>query len=449
MLNSVITRRLVRKTGLELCRIVPFLLSMWFMAAYLSKHNLHSYFYRMDGGALRQRHRMYRDTSVQTWDDIQQLARARNLHRIFDKADEYCVGVLSIRRASAGDRRYLTSLMMSLVTRISWKMQDRVSIRIFNVNAIPEEHREAVELGRLFRVDTPDYSRLPPIPKPGEGADERAAVLAKENVDYLYAMQSLSHCRYAVLLEDDALASRRWFEQVLSLVADIPEGTPWLFMKLFMPMGCTGWEWTKRSVTMLLAISLAAAVVTSLLLGTLFRTRSRPSTDHTMLEEGLDNPSSGRATCSFIKPAFVGPMSLLVLLVYFIVLFHCIGRQHLLPWRRGAHLHRLNYSMVAVLFARPQLISYSAFVASYLYSTGGSQYRPKDMLPHLFASSGSSHKRLREMVAMPSVFQHTGVHSSLEFRGVGGEQPVGDLIVSSAFGDDDEPIVFKRAVIEE
>lgn len=409
---------------------------------------MHSYFYRMDADALRQRHRMYRDTAVQSWADVQRFAQANKLHRIFDKADEYCVGVLSMQRASAGDRRYLTSLVMSLVTRIPWKMQSRVSIRIFNVNAVPEEHKEAVELGRLFRIDTPDYSRLPPIPKRGEGAERNVAVLAKENVDYLYAMQSLAHCQYAILLEDDALASRRWFEQILSLVADIPEGTPWLFMKLFMPMGCTGWELTARSVATLLALSLATAIATSLLLGALFRTRSRPDKDGEPLEDGSDIPASSRAARSFIGPAFVGPVSLLILFAYFIVLLHCIGRQHLLPWRRGAHLHRLNYSMVAVLFARPQLASYSAFVASHLSSAHGSGYRPKDLLPHLFVSP-DSHRALREMVAMPSVFQHTGVHSSLEFRGVGGQQQVGDVIVSSAFGDDDEPIVFNRAIAEE
>lgn len=418
----------IRQFCHELVYTVPLLAAIWLLASYLSRNNRYSYFFRPQDARLFKQHEMYRETCQTAWRDLLAYAKEKRIARIFDKSsDELCVGVLTVARTRAMERRYLTGVMMSLVARIPWHFQDRVSIRIFNMDARPEAHAEANELAKLFRVDLPVYPEGVRLPEKGTEMHH----IGKENLDYLAAMRALGHCRYALILEDDALASRNWYTRTVELIAMIPKDVRWLYMKLFVTYKWMGWGKEAAHVVTLVAFGLAAALLASLLVGTfLHRWEGYASVD------GKSRP---------IAPRFTGPLSIALLFGYFVVLFHCIGRQHLLPPGRGVQVHPLNAAMVATLYPRDELGRLADYYEQMLRGQSGAAhpyYLLKDNVPYRHRMNS----RLEELIAVPSVFQHTGVHSSMNFRSI---STAAGLTLSTDFPDDDEPIRFSRVLAEQ
>lgn len=161
---------LIRPLKRELLILVPVLIGIWLIAGILSLKNRYSAFYYPDPSTLSREHDLYRETAMKAWKDLQSYAQSNNIKGLlFDKSNDICVGILTIARTRAMERKYLTSLMMSLITRLNWsKYRDKLSIRIWNMEANPSVHSEAIELGKLFRVESPKYDegiKLPPESK--------------------------------------------------------------------------------------------------------------------------------------------------------------------------------------------------------------------------------------------------------------------------------------------
>ena len=137
---------------------------------------------------------------------------------LFDKGANLCVAILSMNRQGNFQQSYLTRLVMSLVARMDWKGED-ISISILNMESNPADHTGANELGEYFRVKVPlrNTSRIPPPNrKHGKFYD-----LWKEIIDYMAALETVKHCRYASVLEDDALAAVEWDRNIDSLIKDL------------------------------------------------------------------------------------------------------------------------------------------------------------------------------------------------------------------------------------
>lgn len=419
----------------ELLLIVPLLLSTWLLVARLSRHNRYSHFFRPEQSRLFEQHKVYRETCQTAWNDLLGYAKEEGIARIFDQKDgDFCVGVLSMARTAAVERRYLTSLMTSLVTRIPWNLQNRISIRIFNMDSRPEAHQEALEMGRLFRVVQPEYPRGIRLPETGTFMH----VVGKENLDYLAAMRALQHCKHVLLLEDDALASLGWFAKIERLLSEIPKDTRWLYLKLFVQYRWMGWGKEGGHIATLGALAVSAALIASLLIGTLLYrnyVHSLPS------KEKGERP---RVQATFLlMPRFTTPLSIALMIPFFVVLFHCIGRQHLFPLRRGVQAYPLHAGFVAVLYPQAELAKLADHYEQMLREQSGStspQYLPKDNVPNQYRLRNN----LAELITVPSVFQHTGVHSSLAFKGA---HSVQSISVSTDFPDDDEPIRFDRSFV--
>lgn len=165
---AIALKKSIRQLCRELVYIVPLLAAIWLLTSYLSHNNRYSYFFRPENARLLTQHEMYRETCQTGWRDLLAYAKEKRIARIFDKSsDEFCVGVLAVARTRAAERKYLTSGMMSLVARILRHFQDRVSIRIFNMDATPESHVETNELAKLLRVDLPVYPKGIKFPEEG------------------------------------------------------------------------------------------------------------------------------------------------------------------------------------------------------------------------------------------------------------------------------------------
>lgn len=421
--------QLFRPLGRELVFIVPLLVVIWFGTAFLSRNNRYSHFYGASSvERMRQNHRMYAETAQKAWQDMLAYTKEQQISRIFDRSDEFCVGVLSMARTVAPERRYLTTLMASLATRIPWHLQSRVSIRIFVMDRHPELHTEATEMGRLFRVVKPAHPDNISIPEEGR----HGHYIAKEALDYLAAMRALEHCRYALLLEDDALAAHDWFAKTEELLGQIKDAN-WLYLKLFAPFTWMGWSKDGIGhIVTLVALGLSGALVASFLLATFL------DGQHSAYE-AVDGDRRAK-----VEPRFASPLGTLLMLPFFIVLFHCIGRQHLFPFTRGVHAFPLNASMVATLYPRGQLQRLANHFEHLLRSQSASphpRYDAKDIIPTAYKRANN----LVELIAVPSVFQHTGIHSSLGFKGINTER---QLCVATNFEDDGSPIVFDRQAVE-
>lgn len=80
-------------------------------------------------------------------------------------------------------------------------------------------------------------------------------------------MRALGHCKYALVLEDDARASRNWYERTEELIAQIPKDVRWLYMKLFATYKWMGGGKEIVHVVTLVAFGLTGALLASLLVG--------------------------------------------------------------------------------------------------------------------------------------------------------------------------------------
>lgn len=259
-------------------------------------------------------------------------------------------------------------------------------------------------------------------------------IKAKENADFLAALRSMQDCKYAIILEDDALASMDWLDKTLALVDSI-KSKNWLYLKLYAPYTWMGWGLETGHIVTLLSLGLAAGLCLSLMIGTcLYGKRTNSRMDYELVESGQANWRSG----DFVSPRFCSPISTLLAVSILTVLFHCIGRQHLLPLTRGVHEHDLNACMVATLYPQSQIKPLADYYSQMLIEEGDKSwptYMLKDNVPTAYRAMNN----LVELIAVPSVFQHCGIHSSLEFKAI--VDPA-RLSVATSFEDDGKPITF-------
>ena len=371
---------------------------------------------------------------MKAWKDLQSYAQSNNIKGLlFDKGDDICVGVLSIARTRAMERKYLTCLMMSLITRLNWsKYKDKLSIRIFNMQDNPSEHAEALELGKLFRVESPKHEEGIQLP-PESSQLER--IKAKENADFLAALRSLQNCKYAIILEDDALAGSNWLDKALAHVNSIKTKN-WLYLKLYAaPYTWMGWGLETSHIVTLLSLGIAAGLCLSLLIGTcLYGKKANSQVEYELAVMGQAIQRRGR----FVSPRFCSPISTLVAISSLTILFHCVGRQHLFPITYGVYEYDLNASMVATLYPQYRIKPLADYYSQMLASEGtkpNPEYLFKDIIPTDYRANNN----LVELIVVPSVFQHCGIHSSLNFKML--YDPI-LMSVAYNFEDDGKPIVF-------
>ena len=424
---------LIRPLKRELLLLIPVLIAIWLIAGILSSNNRYAAFYRPDPDKLLREHDLYRETAMEAWKDLQSYAQSNNIKGLlFDKGNEICVGVLSIARTRAMERKYLTCLMMSLITRLNWsKYKDKLSIRILNMQDNPSEHAEALELGKLFRVESPKYDEGIKLPPESNGI---VRMKAKENADFLAALRSLQNCKYAIILEDDALAGLNWLDKTLALVDSIKTKN-WLYLKLYAPLTWMGWGLEAGHIVTLLSLGVATGMCLSLLIGIyVYGRKANSQIDYELVKSGQTNQRKE----GFVSPRFCSPISTLLAISSLTVLFHCVGRQHLFPLTRGAHEHDLNSCMVATLYPQSQIKPLADYYSQMLTREGNKAwptYMLKDNVPTAYRALNN----LVELIAVPSVFQHCGIHSSLEFKMI--SDPT-RLSVATNFEDDGKPVVF-------
>ena len=297
---------------------------------------------------------------------------------------------------------YLTRLVMSLVTRMDWKRED-ISISILNMEPNPAEHMEANELGKYFRVKVPhrDTSDIPP-PEEKHG---RSHDLWNETIDYIAALETVKQCRYALVLEDDALAAMNWDQKIDAVINELNQKEKVLCVKPYFPYQFIGWESGWRDFATLGALAVLSALLTSLVLGTaLYGPRNKPKNDFKMFENQLEIRT--------FKSSMLSLVCTILLFLNFFEYYQALGRQNVLNPAKGLQERPLGYSLTAALYPQSIIPSLIEFYRDYLKKTPHYRIATKDFVPYLFLKQAG----LKEYVTNPSIFQHCGVHSSLNYK---------------------------------
>jgi hypothetical protein len=120
----------------------------------------------------------YKNESLISLDLMQQWLKENNIEKpIFNKLlnrnqkNILCVGIMSMRRVMSSSfklkhRFYTIQTVVSLLTRVQFKYQDRIAINIFNLNRNKsialDEHRDLMLLDNLIQIINID---MPPTDK--------------------------------------------------------------------------------------------------------------------------------------------------------------------------------------------------------------------------------------------------------------------------------------------
>lgn len=369
-------------------------------------------------------HVVYRDSAILAWETLRAYARSKNIQTpLFNIGRKVCVGVITMQRKTSLDRRYLTGTVTSVITRLDWtKDYNDISLVILDMETDPNDNAEAIELGEIFDLQRPPPLTGVTLPSDSDVFARRDIILAKETADYARALtyMDLLQCENVVLLEDDALASCGWYESVCIALRTIPYSlkSSWLVMKLMTSYKYFFWDTAK--IFFLHVLCAASAFQIQLLL----------------IGKGSRIFRSNNVFCMMGR---VGVWLLLWLWLWLVKMADILGPLHFLPlpFRRPFPL-TYHFNTTACLFPGervPLLIQLFKKYLSHLHDRG--DYRAKDSLLTTFVQETG----LAQLVYLPSIFEHCGIHTSLAFKA---NWDWKDMIGGAFFEDAGVPIVFQE-----
>jgi hypothetical protein len=168
---------------------------------------------------------------------------------------------------------YLSQTVASLLGRLP-ATDTRLFMEMLNVDWEPAEHKEAHALSDLIPLTdlhdtfTHQFKHSPPPQR-----NETRVLLRLEVLDYALALRRYHRmgCQYVLLLEDDVVADRGWFQSIQRALRQLEHNykNEWLVLKLFCSYG-DWWATAGNSAVQWRALKLAAplALITLLILYT-------------------------------------------------------------------------------------------------------------------------------------------------------------------------------------
>lgn len=284
------------------------------------------------------------------------------------------VTVVTVRR----EGQHYLSRVVARLHRLT-AADDSVGILICNVDAEPDKHREALDLGEIYPVIS---RRQDDGPKPGD-------LIEKEKEDYVFCLNvSRERSQSAgrpdiVILEDDALPREDFLPVTRHFLKRLKMSHPdFLYLKLFHPERLQGflqpepWRWAEW-----LALSTLLALTSTSALERGSRTRNK-------------RPSS----------------TFLLFLVYYVLLTGGLGRQNtLIPLRRWLSAYSLLSATECCTPAMAYTHDSAGRAAGFLSSVTCRRGWAKDaaLYDHVRTSSELA------FVLEPNLVRHIGLHSTL------------------------------------
>ncbi|XP_011404315.1 PREDICTED: transmembrane protein 246-like [Amphimedon queenslandica] len=311
----------------------------------------------------------------------QQYLLQNDLHYLFDhfklNQTKFCFVIITIPREGS----YLTQTAAALIHQLSFL--SNFTFTVYNL-AAAGTHSEAFKLSSKIPVTNSRNLDPPPGDK-----------FIKEKLDYLSALRWCHQKKsiYNIVLEDDAMADPGFAHKlnfILRYCLKDTTGDTWGLMKLYYPEKYQGWGNNRSCIGELL-------VLTVLLGGTL------------VILSGIVLPSP-IDWWQFKINETIFKWRLLVSLSLVLYLILSFGRPH---WEEVRKLSPFLINVVpargcctpAVLYPRSHLQS----LIDYLDSFNCTERVPVDIA----IDSWIAEKRLNKLLAVPNLFNHIGLMSSL------------------------------------
>lgn len=383
---------------------------------------------------------MQRETALKSLEDYAAYIGDRGPAFANPNARKLCVSIASVKRERV---KYLEQTIATLLTRTPISLQDRIQMTLYNLDVPASKHTAAKSLSKMIQVQDESYLTV----DPDVGPITSRNVKTKEFLDYitLLTAEERRDCDHYLVLEDDVLASKEWAKKVFGIISEVEKkGQNYSMVKLFSVErygnGC--WNWKKPFDIFLIAVFTIffTAIIYGGMIG-IARLINFYKKDEGLHE--LKNPDAQTIWGSFSSLNFIALIFLLVCCFSFVIF---VDKKSLLNSPNGISKSDIGALYQANLYTKDALSRWNRFLRRVYDASklNHSSLKPKDLyVPSFNKSQQINGKNFVHMMYRPSVFQHTGIEST-----IGNNRSFKTALISYTFPDDDVPIEFNRDYIE-
>jgi hypothetical protein len=322
-----------------------------------------------------------------------------------------CLSVVTQDRfkSAAGKAvNHLNKAAMSILTRTKLRHRNNLAIVLFSTQPAGRGHNSSNlnQLADLFRIRTVNLSSI---------VTSYTNARDKEALDYAFVLRETSkmNCSYVMVSEDDAIVKKDWFEILESVLNRAAKHkTDFFIIKFFTGYKLIDIDWLAYP-SCVLTVIVYSAILTVVLMKVFFKKKS------SIITAVLITISSV-AVIFLLKSLSVSPVK-----------------------SDDIYEYKTGFSTVSILYQNDKrLAEWIDFVentiGSYLNNT--SEFRmPKDLLLEKFLLDN----KYKEFILEPSLVQHIGMQSSLEYRDLN-EAKFRRMFKSYSFMDDYKLLKFDQ-----
>ncbi|KAF4463098.1 Alpha-13-mannosyl-glyco 4-beta-N-acetylglucosaminyltransferase C [Fusarium albosuccineum] len=314
-----------------------------------------------------------------------------------------CIGIPSVRRQR---EQFTERTIASLVDTLSPEERKLINLKVLLADDTPQNH-PAWQQPWLHNVadevlvygeegdesQTDERQRITTISRqlfPGDGRNKRV------QLDYANVIRACraTEADYFVLIEDDVIASRDWFQRLHRSLGETETqntGADWLYLRLFYSETYMGWNSEEWPVYLRNSLLIYTAIILTVLL---VRCRS-----------AAVKPMKLSDVIKFNKCAIV---QVTFWVAAYVALYFMAGRLLVNPYRMGVH-EMPRYGCCAQGLAMPH---------RHLEKLEQRLREPPHELPgDSFVDMVADQEGLKKWAMVPSVLQHVGVRGSSEQGG--------------------------------
>ena len=356
----------------------------WIILLLFSHLNHYSKFnhYELNFEKYKHKYQKFEQSAQKVKKQLANLVSKKKNYLFFNRQDAkyLCVGIISKRRNGNNPSNYVQQSIVSLLSRVSLKREDKLRIIAFNTDDFPEENHQLVQFKYLIKVVNITSNVKSPNPRVKEAMDYSMML------EYFFKL----NCSYSILNEDDSIFAENWFEILFHNLkrSELSAFDDWFLCKLFSGYIFFDISWVKNP-----NLAIFCRYIYTLIL-----------------------------TCSIqicLHRLIIGNKLNLIYFVFFFInstiqTFVYISTS-VSPQGDGFQYFWTGFGTVSVLYPQRSLQPLSLFlkeiVTSYV-NKSSDFFEPKDLLIDCFREKNN----FKEIIISPSLVQHTGMHSSLMFK---------------------------------
>ena len=397
----------------EILFSILFLIKLWYIIEIINRHNPYSKLYYfldtdkefLDDINLYYNQSLFAFLKLKEWKyQNYQIANLKNaddpFFNNFDlvrdnilKDKKLCVGIMSKQRP-VSTHNYPLKTIISLITRVPLKYQDRILITVYNVDKIPLKNRSdlspltgivnIVDLEQNMSKLVDNFYYLKKI---------------KEAADYVTVLRHYYNqniCNLVLMIEDDSIACKNWYDKTIEAV-DYVKKTNWFCIKLFTSFRKFDWAVYPISVF----FSIIKFIFTYYILNLIFYFSSK-------LKTKLVKKISKKA----IEIKKKSKLIKFIIFVNAILIVLRFNELSIMPIGYGVKEYSIGFNAIANLYPKTHLNQLANFIETNIMNfmtQKSNEFEPKDIALELFRKKYG----YKQFTVEPSIFQHTGLQSSL------------------------------------